>query len=99
VRLAQGTYAQLSGPSYETCAEIRALRLCGADAVGMSTAREIEAGQALGMRCAAVSCITNRAAGLSDAPIHHGEVIEVAAQARERLAALLEAFLPLALQS
>ncbi len=93
IELAEGAYAQVTGPCYETKAEIRALRQCGADAVGMSTAQEVRAAHALGMRCAAVSCITNRAAGLSCGPIHHGEVLDVAAKARDRLAGLLEAFL------
>ncbi|MCI0685287.1 MAG: purine-nucleoside phosphorylase [Gemmataceae bacterium] len=91
--LAEGVYAQVTGPSYETRAEIRALRHCGADAVGMSTAQEVRVAHDLGMRCAAISCITNRAAGLSHGPIHHGEVLGIAAQLRERLARLLEAFL------
>jgi purine-nucleoside phosphorylase len=93
MELAEGTYAQMTGPCYETRAEIRALRRCGVDAVGMSTAHEIAAAHAFGMRCAAVSCITNRAAGLADGAIHHGEVLDIAAQLRDRLAALLEAFL------
>jgi purine-nucleoside phosphorylase len=89
--LPQGVYAQVTGPSYETPAEIRALRAWGADAVGMSTAREVQTGADLGMQCAAISCITNRAAGLSAGPINHEEVL--AAAPHERLAALIEAFL------
>jgi purine-nucleoside phosphorylase len=88
-----GVYAQVTGPCYETPAEIRALRACGADAVGMSTCREIIRGQALGLECAAVSCITNRAAGLAAAPIHHGEVIEMGAKMRDGLGRLVEEFL------
>lgn len=91
--LPAGVYAQVTGPCYETKAEIRALRECGADAVGMSTAREIQVAHSLGLRCAAISCITNRAAGLSTGPIHHGEVLDAAAAIRERLAMLLEEFL------
>ena len=93
IELAEGAYAQVTGPCYETKAEIRALRHCGADAVGMSTAHEVSAAHALGMRCAAVSCITNRAAGLSHGAIHHAEVLDVAAKLRDRMAGLLEAFL------
>jgi purine-nucleoside phosphorylase len=93
VALAVGIYAQVTGPSYETPAEVRALRACGADAVGMSTAREIEAATALGMRCVGLSCITNRAAGLSDGPISHDEVLATNALQQERLGDLLEAFL------
>ncbi|MCI0463250.1 MAG: purine-nucleoside phosphorylase [Gemmataceae bacterium] len=95
VELHQGVYAAVTGPSYETPAEIRALKACGADAVGMSTAREVEAGHEMGLECAAVSCITNRAAGLSAAPLDHREVLTTAAAQAERLAALLEVFLRL----
>ncbi len=88
-----GVYAQVTGPCYETPAEIRALRACGADAVGMSTCREIIRGHALGLECAALSCITNRAAGLSAATIQHAEVIEMGAKMREGLGWLVEEFL------
>jgi purine-nucleoside phosphorylase len=88
--LPTGVYAAVTGPCYETPAEIRALKSWGADAVGMSTAREIEAGEHLGMECAAVSCITNRAAGLCTGPINHEEVLTTAAAQAERLSALLE---------
>lgn len=93
--LTTGVYAQMTGPCYETPAEVRALKRCGADAVGMSTAREIRAGVDLGMECAAVSCITNRAAGLGTAPIHHGEVLTNAGGRKEVLAGLVEKFLQL----
>ncbi|MCI0638566.1 MAG: purine-nucleoside phosphorylase [Gemmataceae bacterium] len=93
IGLSDGVYAQVTGPSYETKAEIRALRSIGADAVGMSTAREINRAIELGMECAALSCITNRAAGLGDGPIHHEEVLASAATQRDRLARLLETFL------
>jgi purine-nucleoside phosphorylase len=88
-----GVYAAVTGPSYETLAEIRALSNWGADAVGMSTAREIQAGADAGLECAAVSCITNRAAGLSGAPLDHHEVLATAAAQGERLGDLLEGFL------
>jgi purine-nucleoside phosphorylase len=91
--LARGIYAAVTGPSYETPAEIRALRAWGADAVGMSTAREIQAGADAGMECAAVSCITNRAAGLGGAPLDHLEVLTTAAAQGQRLGDLLEGFL------
>ena len=69
-----GGYAALTGPCYETPAEIRTLAACGADAVGMSTAVEAEAGAALGMEVLAFSCITNKAAGLSADALSHREV-------------------------
>jgi purine-nucleoside phosphorylase len=95
MELHQGIYAAVTGPCYETPAEIRALKAWGADAVGMSTAREIQAGCDAGMECAALSCITNRAAGLSDGPLNHEEVLTTAAAQNERLADLLEGFLRL----
>lgn len=91
--LTTGVYAQVTGPSYETPAEVRALRACGADVVGMSTAREIQTGHDLGLECAAISCVCNPAAGLSDAPIDHHDVLKVAAVHREQLTSILEAFL------
>jgi len=94
-QLHQGVYASVTGPCYETPAEIRALRSCGADAVGMSTAREIQVGYDAGLECAALSCITNRAAGLTSAFLHHDEVLATAAAQHDRLAALMEGFLRL----
>jgi purine-nucleoside phosphorylase len=88
-----GIYASLTGPCYETAAEIRALKSWDVDAVGMSTAREVLEGVKLGMECAAVSCITNRAAGLSDTPLSHEEVLRIASAQSGRLAALIERFL------
>src|SRR5262249_59630024 len=93
ITLHRGVYAALTGPCYETPAEIRALRQWGADAVGMSTAREVQAGVALGVECAAVSLITNRAAGLSDRPLSHEEVMSMSASRAEALADLLGGFL------
>ena len=93
ISLASGVYAQVTGPCYETPAEIRALRSVGADAVGMSTAREIEAARELGMECAAISCIANRAAGLSQGPIQHDDVLTSMASMSNRLGDLLEGFL------
>jgi purine-nucleoside phosphorylase len=93
IDLNQGVYGAVTGPCYETPAEIRALKVWGADAVGMSTAREVQAGADLGLECAAVSCITNRAAGLSAGSLHHEEVLQTAAAQSERLADLLEGFL------
>lgn len=91
--LMAGVYAAVTGPCYETPAEIRALRAMGADAVGMSTAFEAETAAGLGLEVAAVSCITNKAAGLSCGPLDHAEVLANAARPAERISELLEAFL------
>jgi purine-nucleoside phosphorylase len=88
----RGIYAALTGPSYETPTEIRALRTWGADAVGMSTAREIQKGADLGLECGALSLITNKAAGLTAAPLDHEEVLTTAKAQATTLANLLEAF-------
>jgi purine-nucleoside phosphorylase len=83
VPLEEGVYAGLVGPSYETPAEIRMLRVLGAHAVGMSTVMETIALRALGVRVGAMSCITNLAAGLSDAVLDHRDV-QATARATER---------------
>jgi purine-nucleoside phosphorylase len=93
VSLSRGIYGMVTGPCYETPAEIRALRSWGADAVGMSTTREIQAGADFGLECAAISCITNKAAGLSQATLNHEEVLTTAAAQAEKLRALIEHFL------
>ncbi len=95
VELQTGVYAGVTGPCYETPAEIQALKAWGADAVGMSTTREAQFSYDLGLQCAAVSLITNRAAGLSVGPINHEEVLATAATQGPRLANLLEGFLRL----
>lgn len=87
--LPSGVYAALTGPCYETPAEIRALRAIGADAVGMSTAVEAETAAALGLTVAGISCITNKAAGLSDGPLSHHEVEETAKKAVAKLAEVI----------
>jgi purine-nucleoside phosphorylase len=93
IPLQQGLYGCLTGPSYETPAEIRALRTLGVDAVGMSTAVEAEAAYRLGLQTMAISCITNRAAGLSPTPPQHQEVVRVSGKMVESLGNLLEVFL------
>jgi purine-nucleoside phosphorylase len=89
IALEEGVYAGVMGPSYETPAEIRMLRGLGADAVGMSTVLEVIAARAAGMRCLAISTITNRAAGLGQGRLSHEEVMAAAAAAGERLGRLV----------
>lgn len=81
VRLHEGVYCWLTGPSYETPAEIRMLERLGADAVGMSTVPEVIAARAAGIRCVGVSCLTNWAAGITPEPLSHEEVFETADRA------------------
>jgi len=92
--LGEGVYAAWLGPAFETPAEIRMLRTLGADLVGMSTVPEVLAARHMGMRCLAVSCVTNLAAGVSGEPIDHERVLEVGAQAAGSLVSLLEELIP-----
>ncbi len=92
INLKTGIYAAMSGPNYETPAEVRMLRNLGADAVGMSTVPEVLFSVAAGIKVAAISCITNKAAGLST-EISHAEVLEVTAANQKKTAALLKVFL------
>lgn len=89
----EGVYAQLLGPSYETPAEIVMLRRIGADAVGMSTAVEAIYARYLKMRVAAISCISNMAAGIHSASLAHEEVLEVLQKNRDKLSVLLRDFI------
>jgi len=93
VPLRRGVYACMLGPSYETPAEVRMLRALGADVVGMSSVHEVIAARHMGVPVAAISVVTNHAAGLGGAPLAHGEVTEAADRVRERLASLVTAFL------
>lgn len=92
--LAQGVYAALPGPHYETPAEIRMLAAAGADMVGMSTALEAIAARHLGLEVLAISLITNPAAGLAAAGLNHAEVIAAGRAAAARVGALLAQILP-----
>lgn len=94
LQLREGVYAQLSGPSYETPAEIRMLRTLGADAVGMSTVPEVLVASHMGIPVVGISCITNLAAGLGTQPLSHAEVSEVANRVRAGFGRLLTRFLP-----
>ena len=92
VRLSRGVYVAVSGPCYETPAEIRAFEQMGADAIGMSTAPEAALAHAAGLRVCALSCITNRAAGFSPAQLTHEEVTATMRAAMPRMQRLLAAF-------
>ena len=90
VALEEGVYAGLLGPTYETPAEVRMLEKLGADAVGMSTVLEVIAARAQGMRCLAISTVTNPAAGISPTPLSHKEVMEAAESVKGELGRLVE---------
>ncbi|HUE24728.1 MAG TPA: purine-nucleoside phosphorylase [Bryobacteraceae bacterium] len=94
IRLAEGVYASVLGPSYETPAEIRYLRTIGADLVGMSTVPEAIVANHMGMRALGVSCVTNMAAGILPQKIDHAEVLETGEMVRGTLVMFLRALLP-----
>ncbi len=94
IEIHPGVYAALSGPSYETPAEIHYLRAIGADLAGMSTVPEVIVARHLGIRCLAISCVTNLAAGISGQPLSHEEVMQTGERVREQFVALLEAVIP-----
>ena len=92
VKLREGVYLAVCGPSYETPAEIRAFARLGADAVGMSTVPEAIVARQCGLEVAGLSCITNLAAGLSRGPLSHAEVLETAERVKKMAAELLKNF-------
>jgi len=94
IRVGEGVYAAVLGPSYETPAEIRYLRAIGADMVGMSTVPEVIAANHMGIRCLGISCVTNMAAGILPVKISHEEVLETGAAVRGTLVRFLKALLP-----
>src|SRR2546425_4972962 len=93
VRLYQGTLMGGAGPSYETGAEVQLAAAIGADVACMSTVHEVTVAAELGCEAASISCVTNRATGLSDTPLTHEEVTEVAHRGAESLRAVIGEFL------
>lgn len=89
IDLKEGIYSYCKGPSYEAPAEIKALRLMGADAVGMSTVPEAIVARHMGMRVLGISCITNMAAGVLDQPLDHAEVMETGRQVEQKFSGLV----------
>jgi purine-nucleoside phosphorylase len=94
IQLDEGVYAALTGPSYETPAEIRYLRAIGADLVGMSTVPEVIVANYLGLQVLAISCVTNMAAGILPQKLDHKEVLEAGYRVRDTLIKFLKALLP-----
>ncbi len=90
----EGVYAGLLGPNYETPAEIRYLRAIGADLVGMSTVPEVIVARHMGVKCLAISCVTNMAAGILNQEINHQEVLETGAKVRGTLVEMLKRIIP-----
>jgi len=93
IMLKDGVYYYSVGPSFETPAEIRAIRVLGGDAVGMSTVHEATAAVQQGMKVLGISCITNMAAGILDQPLTHAEVLETGQRVKEKFAKVLSSII------
>lgn len=89
IKIREGVYCAFHGPEYETPAEVRLAALIGADAVGMSTVPEVVVANHMGMRVAGISCLTNKAAGISETKLNHEEVMEVGRRVASDFAKLL----------
>jgi purine-nucleoside phosphorylase len=94
IKVPEGVYAGLLGPSYETPAEIRYLRAIGADLVGMSTVPEVIVARQMGVKVLAISCVTNMAAGVLDQPLNHEEVLETGRRVAGQFKSLLREVIP-----
>ena len=94
IALQEGVYIGVLGPSYETPAEIRMMRVLGADAVGMSTVPEVIVARHAGLRVLGISCISNMAAGILDQPLSHHEVMETAERVKDKFIRLVKGIIP-----
>lgn len=93
IKVQEGVYVQMTGPSYESAAEIKALRILGADAVGMSTVPEVIVANHSGMKVLGISCISNMACGILDQPLSHHEVMETAEAVKSNFIKLIKAII------
>lgn len=89
IHIKEGVYTMFSGPTYETPAEIRMVRVLGGDAVGMSTVPEVIVANHSGMKVVGISCMTNMAAGILEQPLNHEEVMETSVKVREKFITLM----------